>query len=78
MADKYTTIQGDTWDQIALKVYGSDVATRDIMAENGTRDPRLLAVWRFGYGGVLDVPERTADAATVAQLPPWRREYDEY
>lgn len=76
MAERYTTIQGDTWDQIALKVYESDVATRDIMAENGTRDPRLLAAWRFDYGEVLDAPERTADTETVAQLPPWRREYD--
>lgn len=72
MAD-YITIQGDTWDQIALKVYGSDVATRDIMAENGTRDPELLAVWRFPYGTRLAVPERTPDTSTIAQLPPWRR-----
>lgn len=70
---EYTTIQGDTWDQIALKVYVSDVATRDIMAENGTRDPELLTVWRFAYGEQLTVPERTPDTSTVAQLPPWRR-----
>lgn len=69
----YTTIQGDTWDQIALKVYGSDVATRDIMAENGARDPQLLAVWRFPYGEPLATPERTPDTSTLAQLPPWRR-----
>lgn len=72
MAD-YITIQGDTWDQIALKAYDSDVATRDIMAENGTRDPELLTVWRFAYGEQLAVPERTPDTSTVAQLPPWRR-----
>ena len=72
MAD-YITIQGDTWDQIALKVYDSDVATRDIMAENGTRDPELLAVWRFAYGTRLAVLERTPDTSTIAQLPPWRR-----
>lgn len=69
----YTTIQGDTWDQIALKVYGSDVATRDIMAENGTRDPQRLAVWRFPYGEPLTTPERTPDTSTLSQLPPWRR-----
>lgn len=69
----YTTIQGDTWDQIALKVYGSDVATRDIMAENGTRDPQLLAVWRFPYGELLATPARTPDTSTLSQLPPWRR-----
>lgn len=69
----YTTLQGDTWDQIALKAYGSDVATRDLMAENGTRDPELLTVWRFAFGEVLAVPERTPDTSTTATLAPWRR-----
>lgn len=69
----YTTIQGITWDQVALDVYGSDVATRDIMADNGTRDPELLAVWRFAYGEVLSTPERTPDTSTLATLAPWRR-----
>lgn len=69
----YTTIQGDTWDQIALKAYGSDVATRDLMAENGTRDPELLTVWRFAFGEALAVPERTPDTSTTATLAPWRR-----
>lgn len=69
----YTTIQGDTWDQIALKAYDSDVATRDLMAENGTRDPELLTVWRFAYGTALVIPERTPDTSTISQLAPWRR-----
>lgn len=71
--EAYTTIQGDTWDQIALKSYNSDVATRDIMAENGTRNPELLAVWRFTYGTALHVPELSTDTATLATQPPWRR-----
>lgn len=70
----YTTIQGDTWDQIALKSYNSDVATRDIMAENGTRNPELLAVWRFTYGTALAVPALSADTSTISAQPPWRRE----
>lgn len=70
---EYTTMQGDTWDQIALKSYGSDTATRDLMAENGTSDPELLSVWRFAYGQPIAVPERAADASEVSQLAPWRR-----
>lgn len=70
---EYTAIQGDTWDQIALKAYDSDVATRDLMAENGTRYPELLTVWRFEYGQRLVIPERTADTSTISQLAPWRR-----
>lgn len=70
----YTTIQGDTWDQVALKVYGADLSVRDIMAENGTRNPELLAVWRFDYGIELTVPPLTATEEDVSRLPPWRRE----
>lgn len=69
----YTTIQADTYDQIALTQYGDDLATRELMAENGTRDPELLTVWRFDYGRTLRLPEQTADAAAVSSLPEYRR-----
>lgn len=70
---EYTTIQADTWDQIALMQYGSDLATRDLMADNGTRDPRLLTIWRFDYGLLLTIPDRTASDAAVSALPEYRR-----
>lgn len=70
---EYTTIQADTYDQIALVQYGSDLATRELMAENGTRDPELLTIWRFDYGRVLHLPEQTADASAVTSLPEYRR-----
>lgn len=73
---EYRTIQADTWDQIALKVYGSELSTRDIMAENGTRDPELLAVWRFDYGQMLAVPDLTQPASRVMTLPEYRRTDD--
>lgn len=69
----HTTIQAETYDQIALTEYGDDLATREMMAENGTRDPRLLAVWRFDYGVALEIPDRSPDAATVETLPEYRR-----
>ena len=72
----YTTIQSDTWDQIALKVYGSEVATQDLMAENGTRDPELLAVWRFEYGESVVIPELSAPVSQVMTLPEYRRTDD--
>lgn len=72
----YTTIQADTWDQIALKVYGSEVATKDLMAENGTRAPELLAVWRFEYGQSLRIPEPTVPVSQVMTLPEYRRTDD--
>lgn len=70
---EYTTIQADTYDQIALGQYGNDLATREIMAENGTRDPELLTVWRFDYGKTLYIPGETPSAASVATLPEYRR-----
>lgn len=72
----YTTIQADTWDQIALKVYGSEVATADLMAENGTRDPALLAVWRFEYGQALRIPEPSVPVSQIITLPEYRRTDD--
>lgn len=70
---EYVTTQGDTWDQVALKAYGSEYATQGIMAANGRRDPRLLCVWRFGNRQTLIQPALAADAALTAQLPVWRR-----
>lgn len=70
---EHVTIQAETYDQIALAKYGDDLATREMMAENGTRDPRLLTVWRFDYGQDLAIPERSPDAATVDSLPEYRR-----
>lgn len=70
---EHVTIQAETYDQIAFGEYGDDLATREMMAENGTRDPRLLSVWRFDYGTALDIPERSPDAATIDTLPEYRR-----
>jgi hypothetical protein len=46
------------------------------MAENGTRDPELLAVWRFEYGQNLRIPEPTVPVSQVMTLPEYRRTDD--
>lgn len=69
----YTTTQADTFDQIALREYGSDRSVRDMMAENGLRDPSILLVWRFLSGIVLRIPELTPSTSTIDALPVWRR-----
>lgn len=71
--DIYTTAQGDTWDQIALKVYGSPYLIRDMLAENGRRDLYSLMVWRFDSGKRIDVPAPGPSASKVAERPAWRR-----
>lgn len=69
----YTTTQADTFDQIALREYGSDRSVRDMMAENGLRDPSILLIWRFVSGVMLRIPELTPSTSTVDALPVWRR-----
>lgn len=64
--DTYTTIQGDTWDNIALKVYGEE-RHADYLMENNYP---FLETLVFSAGTVLNTPalpeERDGD------LPPWR------
>ena len=73
---EYLTIQADTWDQIALKVYGSELQTRELMAENGTGNPDLLTAWRFEYGVRLVVPDVTVSPESINTLPEYRRSND--
>lgn len=70
---EHITVQSVTWDQIALDEYGSELSTQAIMAENGTRDPELLSVWRFPQGVSIAVPDLPADASSVSTLPEYRR-----
>lgn len=52
-AETYTTIQGETWDQIALKVYGAEIYADYLMQNN----PDLLDILIFSAGTVLKTPE---------------------
>lgn len=69
----HTTIQAETFDQIALAEYGADLAVRDMMAAAGTENPELLTVWRFPYGVELPVPELTPGTSELDAIPVWRR-----
>lgn len=72
----YVTAQGDTYDQISLKEYGTEYAVRDLIAENAFLNPMLATVWRFPAGVTLKIPELKAGAADYLELPPWRRPDD--
>lgn len=62
----YTTKQGDTWDNIALAVYGAESRADFLMESNYLFLDTLI----FSAGTVLQTPalpqERDGD------LPPWR------
>lgn len=66
MGKIYATIQGETWDQIAFKVYGNEKYADFLMANNY----RHLDVLVFSSGTVLDVPALPAEEKEG--LPPWR------
>ena len=63
----YTTVQGDTWDGVAFKIYGDHSGMGPLIAANWP----LLDYLVFPAGIVLNVPEvvRPVDE----RLPFWRR-----
>jgi phage tail protein X len=66
----YTTSSGDTWDAVALAVYGSEKHVEYLMANN--QNIALLSTLIFDAGVVLNTPALTSTAKTVTNQPPWR------
>lgn len=67
MSTIYKTIQGDTWDMIAKKVYGDEKYMDYLMANNFP----LLDHFIFSAGievNIPDLPENESD-----DLPAWRK-----
>ena len=67
MPDTYTSIQGDTWDMIAYKVYGEESAMVQLIEANN--DLAHIAI--FPAGVQVTCPPIAPEASRV--LPPWRR-----
>lgn len=67
MSKTYITSQGDMWDGIAYKLYGTEAGMNALLEANQERAD--IAV--FPSGVVLAVPDYTPPAAE--NLPPWRR-----
>ncbi len=63
----YETISGDTWDQIAKEVYGSESHADFLMRNN----PKLLAIAVFNAGELVYIPELPSDEAEG--VPEWRQ-----
>ncbi len=70
MSSTYTTIQGDTWDLIAYKLYGSEKYMKNLIEANWP----LLEVLVFSSGTVINVPDIPEDSDTDA--PFWRSNED--
>lgn len=67
MPKTYTTVQGDMWDGVAYKCYGSEAGMNVLMEANRQYNGMVV----FPAGITLEVPEYAAPAAN--KLPPWRR-----
>lgn len=68
MSSIYITVEGDTFDSIALLCYNDEKLASTIIQAN----PNYCGTLIFEAGVSLSIPE----AATVAMpetLPPWRR-----
>jgi phage tail protein X len=67
---KYRTVQGDTWDIIALKMYpnlGGEKLMHTLIEANPEHRETVI----FEANIVLEIP--TVDIPVVSSLPPWKR-----
>lgn len=67
MIRHYRTIQGDTWDGIAIKVYGDEVYMSDLLKAN----PAYNDYYRLPANLQIVLPEIAVKSTSV--LPPWKR-----
>ena len=66
---EHITVEGDTFDALALQYYNDEMLASRIIAANLDHCGTLI----FEAGIVLRVPA-ISTVATPATLPPWRRE----
>lgn len=64
----YTTIQGDTWDSIAYKLFGAEKYMKNLIEAN----QELLEILIFSSGITINVPEIPKEETEDA--PIWRSE----
>lgn len=63
----YTTTQGDTFDMLAYRAYGSEFKSHFIIQAN----PQYASTIVFNSGIVLKIPIISSESAST--LPPWKR-----
>lgn len=69
--DKYTTLQGDTWDLIAFKTLGSEYLLPFLLEVN--QQHRNIMI--FPGNIILEIPDIETDEIT--ERPDWLGEEDE-
>lgn len=64
----YVTKQGDMWDFVAWRVYGSESYVTVLYRAN----PQYMDVYVFDAGVILECPELTVEETTEESIPEWR------
>lgn len=67
----YTVKEGERWDSLAWKFYGS-VKAMSVLIENNPTIP-LANVLPAGTQIIVPILDNTADAVIKTNLPPWKR-----
>lgn len=70
MAKNYTTIQGDTWDIVSFKNYGSEKYVDLLIEKNYLHRQTVF----FSAGAQLVIPDIETETQDSRNLPPWRRQ----
>lgn len=65
---KIKTVQGDTWDIIAKRIYNRETCITALIQAN----PAFRKYVIFPAGVELEAPE-ISNRTTAADLPPWRK-----
>lgn len=68
MSENYTTVQGDTFDIVAFKVFGNEKMIGVLLEAN----PSQKDVYSFDAGVKLFIPEN-ATLINNDPVPPWQR-----
>lgn len=63
----YKTIQGDTWDCIAVKVYGDEKYMNELLEANQAYRENII----FPANVSLSLPDIQTQTTTI--LPPWKK-----
>ena len=63
----YVTVQGDMWDEIAYKIYGSVKYVGALLLAN----PDYITIFRFPAGITLKCPD-VSEEVSSSSLPPWK------
>lgn len=71
MGSNYTTVQGDTWDVIAFKVYGDELKAQQLMQSR--ENIELLDYQTFPAGITVFCPVILDGDEGRGELPEWRR-----